>query len=585
MRENDIIFLNVHRRYLNKKRNEGGFLGIYLLAAYLNNNGYSAQGYAGQLYESKIIIDEVCKNNNASMVGLYCDYENITENIYLSKYIKEHYNLPVIMGGPQATALQKEFFLQSGCDVIVRYEGELTVLDLVEYFLDDIGDLSKIDGIMYMKNGKLVINKERELIENLDALPFIDEECYLDIKQYTTELSIMTGRGCPFQCAFCHEGKHTKKVRFRSVENVLLEIHTFIARHPNLTDMYILFTDDTFTLQTERVREICEEIKYLQKNINIYWFCEGHIHTLYKHPEMIRFIADAGCHRMQLGIEAGTQLVLDAYEKGSTLEEIIKVVEICKEHKIPQIYSNIILGGAFFDRKTYEDNLEFAKNLIRIGEGMVEIGVVSYWPLAETKITNQPENYNIQITDYDFLTSIGDFPQTKTCDFTEYDISLLLKDMEYKINVYMLEMIEKNIVPVERVLSWFPEKNRIKSFGKWWDCLIANIKQYAYYNILLSREGVGYDILEFEQNLELYHPMRVLPLYKMLDLKRDRYYLQECPIDDFVLRLVVYCTGKLSIADIRIRLAEEFGSSFTENRYQNTLKMLLEKHFIVYMKL
>ena len=75
------------------------------------------------------------------MIGLYCDYDNITENIFLSRHVKEKYNLPVIIGGPQATALDENFFVDSKCDAVVRYEGELTVLELMNFFLAFMGNI------------------------------------------------------------------------------------------------------------------------------------------------------------------------------------------------------------------------------------------------------------------------------------------------------------------------------------------------------------------------------------------------------------------------------------------------------------
>ena len=158
------------------------------------------------------------------------DYANVTENQYLSQYIKAKYQLPVIVGGPQATSLKAIFIQKAQCDAIVRYEGELTVLELMDFFLDGTGSLSKILGIAYWYGNQLVVNQERPVIENLDALPIIDEMCYLRPRKNPYELSIMTGRGCPFHCAFCHEGHHTRKVRFRSVNNVLEEIDSFLEK-------------------------------------------------------------------------------------------------------------------------------------------------------------------------------------------------------------------------------------------------------------------------------------------------------------------------------------------------------------------
>ena len=109
MRKNDIVFFNLHRRYINSFTKYGGFLGIFSLAAFLNANGYESQSFAGQLVEGKKLLDEICSTKSVSMIGLYCDYENVTENIFLCQYIKKTYNLPVIVGGPQATALDKDF--------------------------------------------------------------------------------------------------------------------------------------------------------------------------------------------------------------------------------------------------------------------------------------------------------------------------------------------------------------------------------------------------------------------------------------------------------------------------------------------
>ena len=99
MRDNDIVFMNLHRRYQDSLPSFGGFLGIYVLSAWVNANGYSGQGFAGTLHEGRIIVDNLCLNGKVRIIGLYCDYANVTDNIVLSSYIKEKYNIPVIVGG------------------------------------------------------------------------------------------------------------------------------------------------------------------------------------------------------------------------------------------------------------------------------------------------------------------------------------------------------------------------------------------------------------------------------------------------------------------------------------------------------
>ena len=100
----------------------------------------------------------------------------------------------------------KNFFTESKCDVVVLGEGELTVHELTRLFLNGSGELAKIHGIAYLTESGLIKTPARTPIKNLDDLPFITDSCYLEPYKFHSGLNIMTGRGCPFHCAFCHEG-------------------------------------------------------------------------------------------------------------------------------------------------------------------------------------------------------------------------------------------------------------------------------------------------------------------------------------------------------------------------------------------
>lgn len=585
MRYNDILFFNLHRRYLDIELKYGGFLGIFVLAAFLNDNGYDAQSFAGALMEGKKLLDEACQNGKVQAIGLYCDYENVTENQFLSRYVHDTYNLPVFIGGPQATALDRTFYEKSQCTAVVRHEGEMAMLELLECLLDGTKDLKDIKGISFLQDQRLRINPEQPIIENLDALPFIDRECYLVPKNRQVSLSIMTGRGCPFHCAFCYEGAHTCKVRFRSVANVLQEIENYLQHNRAQDGCNILFTDDTFTLLPDRVKELCDGLKKLQQRWKFTWFCEGHVHTLYQHPEMITYIADAKCWRIQLGIEAGTQKVLDAYRKGCTLDEIRAVVARCREEGISQIYGNIILGSAFYDRNTYYKDLSFAKELLAIGQGCLELGVVSYWPLAETSITETPEKYGLNIIDREFITAVGDFPQTETAELNKWQLADMMKEMKTELGAYMDEMLQKERIPEARLLSWVNPDSLDKYEGQWWYRLTAleNLNVFRYYRMLYSGEGIRADNLSDFEVLQL-HPMRVIPLFSHMMVDCDGVYkIFDCFLDIWEREIVLYTTGKLSVNEIVQRL-EGRDTHFTKEKILQTLKRLEKHHLIIYSK-
>jgi putative radical SAM domain protein len=583
MRDNDILFFNLHRRYLNASPQFGGFLGIFTLASFLNENGYRAQSYAGQLTEGLRLIDEACQNHNIKMIGLYCDYENVTEVIFLSSYIKETYQIPVIVGGPQSTSLKKDFYIKSQCDAVVRYEGEITVLDLANYYIESLGVIDDIKGISYLKDNDVITHEEQDLIENLDALPFINDECYLVPKQDYTELSIMTGRGCPFHCSFCHEGHHTRKVRFRSVENVIEEIKTYIETHEYIKNLHILFTDDTFTLIPERVKKLCEGLEQLQKIKPFRWFCEGHVHTLFMNLEMINYIAKAGAQRIQLGIEAGTQEVLDAYKKGSTLEEIKTVVKHCYDSGIEEVYSNIILAGAHFTRDVYIKNIDFAKELLKIAPGVMEIGVVSYWPLPETTITNHPEDYGLNILDYDFITSSGDFPQIETKDIDRWELIEMMKSMEYELSEYMKELLIKGFVKTELINSWLSRKHT-KYIGRWIYALNQLPHMLNFYSMVFSGECNFIDTIS--KDFLHIHPMRTVQLSKYLKNDSGNKSLFGYKLNDLEVDILIYSLGKLSVDELILKLREKYDDITlinTEN-IENVLRKLSSQYLLVYSK-
>lgn len=555
MRENDAVFFNLHRRYLDQAPEFGGFMGVYHLAAFLNHSGYQAQAYAGQFIQGKELLDSVCRAGKVGLVGLYCDFDNVTENIFLARHIRDTYDLPVIVGGPQVTALGEDFLRETGCTALVCREGELTVLELVDYLLDGVGELSSIRGIRYLSEGHIKATADRPVIENLDALPIVTIEEYLEPTHIKRALSIMTGRGCPFHCAFCYEGHHTRKVRFRSIDHVFREIEAYIKLFSEEERIYILFTDDTFTLVPARVQEICARLKELRKVRRIEWFCEGHIHTLYQHPEMIDAMAEAGCRRLQLGIEAGTQKVLDAYRKGSTPAEIEAVVMRCRDAGIREVYSNIIVGGAYFTREIFEADKAFVKHLLTLSAGTLEIGVVTYWPLPETSITNHPEDYGLLLIDTEFLTSIGDFPQIETPEISRWEIAALAQELRVEIEEHAKTMLHNSTVPDERMLSWMD--GYISEKGLWVRMMQQLPHYYAFYHMRACGEAVI--SAEFDaEALKDAHPMRTVPLYSCSERWREHSFrLFDEDYTGVIADVLIYATGKLSIYEIAARLEQE----------------------------
>jgi len=287
---------------------------------------------------------------------------------------------------------------------------------------------------------------------------------------------------------------------------------------------------------------------------------------------LISLLADSGCYRIQLGIESGNNNVLKAYGKNTTTEEILKVVRLCCEAGIQQIFGNIILGSAFFSEETYETDKKFVRQLLEIGKGVVELGIGTFWPLPNTQMTLHPSEFGIKICDKEFLTSVGDFPQTETTNFDKIAIAEKQAELENYIFDVMLELIKSRRIATEKILSWFGESSKHQSI--WFIALTQLENVYAYYEMLYLGEGSESSDME---DLSEAHPLRVAPLYKHLKrLDENSVFIYGEKFSIKELEVVTLTTGKLSVTQI----AEKVSLSTPE--VIKILNRLEENFFIVY---
>ena len=255
-------------------------------------------------------------------------------------------------------------------------------------------------------------------------------------------------------------------------------------------------------------------------------------------------------------------------------EEIFEVVRLCRDAGIQQVYGNIILGGANFTQETFEADKEFVRALLEESQGVVEIGVVTFWPLAETKMTRCPEDFGIKICDADFLTSVGDFPQVETSAIDRLALNDMRREFEEVINAQMVDMLENWRVPTERVLSWFPPSRNAKSYGGWFKLLTGQEILFSYYEMLKLGEGLQAAQTE---NLSAAHPLRVVQLSRHLR-RIDATTAEICGerLSGVELEILLLSTGKLSVEEISLRVEKNLDA------VQNVLNRLEQKHLIVY---
>jgi hypothetical protein len=166
----------------------------------------------------------------------------------------------------------------------------------------------------------------------------------------------------------------------------------YIQEH-NKHLQFINVYDDTFTLNPERVIAFGQEMK----KRGLYWFCEGHVEFVLKHPEVLKIMVECGLISIQFGIESGSARVLDAYHKRITSQMIIECIQICKKAGVRSVTGNFIIGGALECEETIQDSMALAAQMINEGKGIVELNTVYFAPYPNTQMKNHPEHFELKI--------------------------------------------------------------------------------------------------------------------------------------------------------------------------------------------
>ena len=389
----EILLLNIARNASERALHFQECLGQHLIASYLSKFDFRARVYSGDVLDCKTVISHEIHWHHVKIIGFYAGADTASMVGNIIRWLKRTEDVIIVVGGPEAYALGERFLRGTRCDYVIHGEGEIPVLNLLRFVVDGEGDRRQIKSLRFIdENGTYISTPLEELIMDLDSLPFPNYENSLNKRFRRGEsMGILTGRGCPYHCGFCFEGAASKTVRLRSMKNVIAEIED--VRKDNDLLRCVNVYDDTFTLDKSRVLEFCG---YMKRE-KLLWSCEGHVLRLFHHLDMIDEMVDSGLIAMQIGIESGSQKVLDAYEKNTTPEMIKEVVKRCKQAGLLTLEGNYIIGGALESRETIEESIRHAKELIELGHGMLELSTVFFSPYYGTPITREPEKYEMKV--------------------------------------------------------------------------------------------------------------------------------------------------------------------------------------------
>ncbi len=317
------------------------------------------------------------KLRESDIVGITCSFSSQLKNtISTAELVKEiDPKAKTMIGGPHATIKPKDFLKEDSVDFVVLGEGELVFPELVKRLKKGIS-VRSLKGIGYKEGGKMIINPRPDFIEDLDSLPFpayhlVKMEDYfeankdfparpsIDIRGSERAVSMVTSRGCPYNCVFCSVHLHMgHRWRFHSSKYVLKHLK-FLKDEYDVRHVH--FEDDNISLEPKRFEEIIDGIRKL----NITWDTPNGVRADTLNKKLLRKVKNSGCVYLVIGVESGDQRVLDEIVgKNLDLKKVEEIAKICKEIELP-LDAFYVIGFPGETKQNIKHTIDFALRLNR----------------------------------------------------------------------------------------------------------------------------------------------------------------------------------------------------------------------------
>ncbi len=345
-------------------------LGLGYISSYMKSKGHDVLIVDPEMQGiSDSDLDEIIKRENPGIIGLSSVTPNFSMACKMAKRFKSMTDAVVVYGGVHASTFSDRILKNhSEFDIIVFGEGEETMTELADVIKEGCcspDKLKNIKGICYRDNGTVQKTPMRPFIANIDSLPFPDRDSIgLDVYRATGHIgvsskvaNVLTSRGCPARCTFC-ESFLTMGYPFRahSAEYVLAELRHLKERYHV---RQVVFNDDTFTINYDRVKKICEGL--INEKFNLKWFCFARVNTI-KDAEMLELMKASGCVQINFGVETGDENIMKSIKKGITLDQARKAFGLA--HKVGiKTSAGFIFGFPGETKETIERTINFAVEL------------------------------------------------------------------------------------------------------------------------------------------------------------------------------------------------------------------------------
>jgi radical SAM superfamily enzyme YgiQ (UPF0313 family) len=341
------------------------------------------RGYDVRIYVESVRPWSWDRIVESDLIGITVNSAEVQECYDLADQIRTRTRAPIVMGGYHATYMTAEA-LEHG-DYVVRGEGEETMAELADELLQGSGRADHIQGLSYLRDGRVVNNPDRPLIENIDLIP--DQSLIDGYREYHRRLFqkifpvgalVAWSRGCPYNCTFCSIIEiYRRSTRFRSAEAVIEDIcqQTHLTGKP-----YIFFADDNFTAHLRKCKDLLRHL--IDARLNIRFSAQVRL-EFSKDEEFIRLMKEAGCYMVFIGLESINPQTLVDFQKKQTVEDIVYCVERLHRAKL-HVHGMFVLGGDADDVSTVRETARFA-----VEKRLDTVQFLPLYPLPGTQQTER----------------------------------------------------------------------------------------------------------------------------------------------------------------------------------------------------
>ncbi|MCX7759364.1 MAG: B12-binding domain-containing radical SAM protein [bacterium] len=368
MRGNKIVFLRVYEPHRPPVITPP--LGIASLIRYLKekHNGLEFKTY--DFATDKDVMDKIISDNKGEepiffgISGMLKNYSLIHRT---AASLKNHFpSVPIVVGGPVVSSLKRLTLNSKHIDYAIANEGEVPLSMLLKSITDGNPPLSSIPSLIYRNNGEIFQNPNESAILREDEIPMPDLEA-VDITKYfkfqgfehagiRPYLPLMTSRGCPYSCVYCH-GIFGQKVRFVPTEKITEHIKYYTKKY-SIKDIEIY--DDIFNINENRAKDIITEI--LKINPDIHFLFPNGLRTDILSKDFISFLGTHNTSYISIAVESASERIQKLIKKRLDLDKLKANVELLSKYKI-LLHAYFMLGFPTETKEEMLKTIDFAKRL------------------------------------------------------------------------------------------------------------------------------------------------------------------------------------------------------------------------------